>query len=58
MNKAMKAVIEIDNGVVSEESHDENLDRPTLSMSRVIDANSSFNGWGPRVNQTTIKRWN
>ena len=56
MNSAMKATIEIDNDVVSEERNEEV--RPTLTMSRVIDANGSFGGWGPKVNQTIIKRFN
>ncbi len=56
MNYIMKATIEIDNDVVSEERNEEV--RPTLTMSRVIDATGSFGGWGPKVNQTIIRRFN
>ncbi len=56
MNCTMKATIEIDNDVVSEERNEEV--RPTLTMNRVIDANGSFGGWGPKVNQTIIRRFN
>lgn len=57
MNKLMKATIEIDNDVVSEERTHEEV-RPTLTMNRVIDANGSFGGWGPKVNQTIMRRFN
>ena len=56
MNRAMKAAIEIDVDVVSEERNAEL--RPTLTMSRVIDAHGSFGGWGPKVNQTIIRTLN
>ncbi len=58
MNWDMNTTIENDNDVVSKEYNNSQDARPTLPMSRVMDAGESFSGWGPRVNQTIIKSWN